>query len=387
MSSTVLTSVPATRRAGETAAEDLRSVTDASSVLVYRPHPEGGYAIQATAGTPPVGFPTRLWVDEQRWIPRGTEEHWLALPLGYEGRTGLAVVGPFPEPALSRRTRRAVQVQVVRAAEMLGEASVVDARRREEQRLALETQGMGAASDLVSLTDTLTAVKGLYEPGSHSARLLEECLVQLRSLHDVGPGGNADRAARMSALVALADAHDAGSPDMAGHADRVRRISTATAQVLGLEPDVRNDLAVAARLHDCGEAIAAGGVLDIPRLTDDQRERIREHPRIGATIAGSAGLEARVQRAIADHHERWDGHGYPDGRAGEDISVEGRIIALAEVFDALVSPRPWRGPLRQHDALDHVYEGSGSQFDPVVVEAFFVAWRQLSTDPELRTGG
>jgi len=172
-------------------------------------------------------------------------------------------------------------------------------------------------------------------------------------------------------IRALARAVDAKSPWTAGHSERVTTLALRTGRRLGLD---RKDLEILRRgalLHDIGKIGVSAAVLDKPgALTPDEFKEIREHPRIGARILEPISAYADVVPLVLQHHERFDGKGYPEGLAGEAISPGARILAVADVFDALSSDRPYRGRWERGDALAHIEKGAGTQFDPEVVATF-----------------
>jgi putative nucleotidyltransferase with HDIG domain len=144
-----------------------------------------------------------------------------------------------------------------------------------------------------------------------------------------------------------------------------------TALHLGLTPDVVEVIRRGAMLHDLGKLSIMDTILRKPeRLTSDEFTIIKSHPVVGAKILEPLRFLARETCAVRHHHERFDGTGYPDGLRGEDIPQVARVVAVADVFDAITSNRPYRTALSLADARQEIAGGSGSHFDPVVVEAF-----------------
>ena len=148
-----------------------------------------------------------------------------------------------------------------------------------------------------------------------------------------------------------------------------------TARVLGLGDADRRTLAAAALLHDLGNIGTPDAVLCKPgRLSESETEAARRHSLTGAVILGAVpGLEQSapgILAAVRSHHERWDGAGYPDGLAGEAISLPARILAVADAFSALTSDRPYRQRMDEARALRTLEEGAGTQWDPACVQAF-----------------
>jgi HD-GYP domain-containing protein (c-di-GMP phosphodiesterase class II) len=140
---------------------------------------------------------------------------------------------------------------------------------------------------------------------------------------------------------------------------------------LGLSRRKCKQISIAAMLHDIGKLAIPERILNKPgRLTAEEMAKVREHPALGVELLAAAITNQTVLDAIRGHHERFDGSGYPDGLAGESISLEARIIAIADCFDALVSSRPYRLPLPRQVALEMVHDAAGRQFDPSLVRIF-----------------
>jgi HD-GYP domain-containing protein (c-di-GMP phosphodiesterase class II) len=124
-------------------------------------------------------------------------------------------------------------------------------------------------------------------------------------------------------------------------------------------------------LHDIGKLAIPEHILNKPgRLTTEEMAKVREHPALGVELLAAAINSPAILDAIRGHHERFDGSGYPDGLAGEKITLEARIIAIADCFDALVSSRPYQLPLPRQAALEMIDDAAGSQFDPHLVRTF-----------------
>jgi PAS domain S-box-containing protein len=183
--------------------------------------------------------------------------------------------------------------------------------------------------------------------------------------------------AAFEVVMGLAGAVEAKDPYTRGHADRVRLISLAMAQEAGLGPEELTRLEFAAELHDVGKIGIKGEVLNKRTpLTPGEYEHIKEHPVIAEMILKDVGLLAPVRSLIRSHHERWDGAGYPDGLAGEEIPFLARIMAVADSFDAMRTQRPYRPPLSLEQTLYELKNGAGSQFDPQVLELFERVFRK-----------
>jgi len=160
-------------------------------------------------------------------------------------------------------------------------------------------------------------------------------------------------------------------PDLGAHASRVGANAEAVAVRLGWGEEQLEGLRLGAALHDVGKVNVRAEVLAKPgRLDDDELAEIRAHPVEGMwLIAGVPSLQPALPFVLF-HHERWDGLGYPTRRAGASIPVEGRLLAVADAFDAMTSGRPYRPALGQDAAAAEVGRCAGTQFDPEIVDAF-----------------
>ncbi|MER2320638.1 HD domain-containing phosphohydrolase [Methylobacterium brachiatum] len=172
--------------------------------------------------------------------------------------------------------------------------------------------------------------------------------------------------------------------DTGDHTWRVARYSQIVAEALGLPAEVCRNLYLAAPLHDVGKVAIPDGILLKPgRLDPDEFALIKTHATIGQRILGGSTSELiRLAAEIAEaHHEKWDGSGYPKGLAGPQIPLSARIVAVADVFDALTTQRPYKEAMPFEAALDCIRADSGRHFDPACVEAFCARW------PDIRVAG
>jgi HD-GYP domain-containing protein (c-di-GMP phosphodiesterase class II) len=171
-------------------------------------------------------------------------------------------------------------------------------------------------------------------------------------------------------VEALAAAMDMRDRRTARHSEDVVCLARAVGELLHLDGASLLELEFAARLHDVGKIRVPDAVLHKPGpLDEDEYEVIRCHSAWGAeTLCGIPGLEA-VAALVRFHHERWDGSGYPDGLCGARIPLASRIISACDAYAAMTADRPYRDAMPAGDALAEVMSGSGTQFDPAVVEA------------------
>jgi len=190
----------------------------------------------------------------------------------------------------------------------------------------------------------------------------------------------------LNTVEALAAAIDAKDPYTHGHSRRVTDFSVATAARMGVAGDDLETIRVSALLHDIGKLGVSEAVLRKPdRLTNDEYSEIKRHPVIGAEIMQHIKKLSKFIPGMIDHHERFDGSGYPEGRKGDAISLAGRIIAVADTFDAITSSRPYHPDRRGRPAETAVAEirrCSGTHFDPAIVEGFLRAWEAGEIRPE-----
>lgn len=179
--------------------------------------------------------------------------------------------------------------------------------------------------------------------------------------------------ARAEALECLARAGEYHDDNTGEHTRRVGVMSAAIAEEMGLDPKLIGLIRLAAPLHDLGKIGISDTILLKPgKLTDEERATMKTHAFIGASIlqgCRSPQLQMAYEISFA-HHERWDGAGYPTGLSGEDIPVAARIVAVADVFDALCSKREYKEAWSIESAMQELEANSGTQFDPVVVDAF-----------------
>jgi putative nucleotidyltransferase with HDIG domain len=155
------------------------------------------------------------------------------------------------------------------------------------------------------------------------------------------------------------------------HSQRVRAYTLLLADRFGLDEGKKRVIGFGALLHDVGKIGIPDSILSKPgRLTEEERKVMRDHPSAGYGIVCEVGFPREAAEIVHAHHERFDGSGYPQGLKEEDIPIGARLFAVADVYDALTSPRPYRAPLSHEDALFKIREKSGSHFDRTVVHVF-----------------
>ena len=180
------------------------------------------------------------------------------------------------------------------------------------------------------------------------------------------------------ALTALARSIDAKSSWTAGHSERVAVMAAVIGEGLNLSSSELDILQRGSLLHDIGKIGVSSQVLDKPtRLTPEEMAIVREHPQLGVDILSPIAQLEDILPLVLHHHEWFDGNGYPAGLAKENIPYLARVLAVVDVYDAIRSPRPYRGALEHGVVLDIILQGNGQQFDPSVVQAFLdgEVWR------------
>lgn len=188
------------------------------------------------------------------------------------------------------------------------------------------------------------------------------------------------RETRLQIVQRLGRAAEYKDNETGMHVIRMSHFSQLLALAAGCSPAWAEDLLNAAPMHDVGKIGIPDAVLRKPGPLDaDEWATMRRHPEIGAEIIGehpSGVLQLAREIALA-HHEKWDGSGYPRGLAGEAIPLSARIVAIADVFDALTTRRPYKEPWPVQDALDHIAAQAGKHFDPALVALFAPLLPQL----------
>lgn len=184
----------------------------------------------------------------------------------------------------------------------------------------------------------------------------------------------------LNSIDLLSRAANYRDPETGEHLARMANYTKIIASHMGLSHDEQHLLLNAAPMHDIGKMGIPDHILLKPgRLTEEELKVMRLHAEIGADILKDSHtplLQAGSQIALS-HHEKWDGSGYPSGLSGERIPLYGRIVAVADVFDALTSERPYKPAWSLERACDFLRENSGTHFDPQCIAAFFAGWNEV----------
>jgi putative nucleotidyltransferase with HDIG domain len=206
-------------------------------------------------------------------------------------------------------------------------------------------------------------------PDAGHLRRLEAAYRQsLRYAEDVRRLYRQQQRSICQSLLALANALEAKDSYTRGHSERVAQLGRRIAAELGLDADQVSAVGEAGLLHDIGKiGVPEPTLQKSGPLTDEEWQAMRRHPVVGAQIVSPFECFARSTVLIRHHHERWDGSGYPDGLTGPAIPLGARIVAVADVFDALTSRRPYRAAIPRDAALAELLDEAGRALDPDVV--------------------
>lgn len=203
------------------------------------------------------------------------------------------------------------------------------------------------------------------------ARQSEQTIAALRAAKNEAEAAQQEKEETLQKLIeTIANIVDARDNAVAGHSKQVSTYAVALGRRLGLPPRELALVQTAGLLHDMGKVSIPEAILHKPaRLTPEEYEIVKEHTRVGERILAEVGPLQEVARMVGEHHERYDGGGYPRGKAGAEISLGGRIVAVADTLDSILSDRPYSKGRSLEWALDELDRCAGAQFDPLVVAA------------------
>jgi len=240
----------------------------------------------------------------------------------------------------------------------------------EAKRKALAGEATDFLTKPLDHTEVLLRIRNLLATRNLHLQLRD----QNRTLDDKVRERTAELAqAQVEILTRLAQAAEFRDDDTGQHTQRVGHTSAMLAHQLGLPDDQVQLIHQAAPLHDVGKIGISDLILLKPgKLTNEEFTTIKTHAVIGARLlsGGHSELVQMAEHIASTHHERWDGRGYPHGLAGDSIPIEGRIVAVIDVFDALTHERPYKKAWPVAEAVAEIARQSGQQFDPAVVEVF-----------------
>jgi HD-GYP domain-containing protein (c-di-GMP phosphodiesterase class II) len=251
------------------------------------------------------------------------------------------------EAALKRGYASSLAVPLIHDTEAIGALSVYSGSK-------------GAFGD--AEIDFLVEAAADIALGIRTLRLRRELQQSLSSLGKALEG-------TVSALASVAEVRD---PYTAGHQQRVTRLAVAIATEMGLPQEQIEGIHVAGTLHDVGKLYIPAEILSKPgKLNEVEFNLVKMHSQAGYDILKTVEFPWPVAQIVLQHHERLDGSGYPQGLKGEDILLEAKILAVADVVEAMASHRPYRPALGMGQALDEISKNSGTLYDPEVVDACF----------------
>ncbi|HDY69700.1 MAG TPA: HD-GYP domain-containing protein, partial [Actinobacteria bacterium] len=184
----------------------------------------------------------------------------------------------------------------------------------------------------------------------------------------------------LGTIRSLAEAIDAKDPSTRGHSDWVAKYAVMISRQLELSEKEVEMIRFAGYLHDVGKIGISDRILGKPsQLDPDQWKMMKKHASLGAKILEPVKISSAIKAAVRHHHERYDGKGYPGGLSGEAIPPGARTLAVADAYEAMTADRPYRKALNDEQAVEELKRCSGTQFDPLVVQAFLKALGRVST--------
>jgi diguanylate cyclase (GGDEF)-like protein len=227
------------------------------------------------------------------------------------------------------------------------------------------------------------APAGHFEPSGKRMRLLAGIAHQAKLAIQNASSFQSLEDTFLSTVEALANALEANDEYTSSHARWITDMALEVGRELGLDAKTLKRLELGALFHDIGKIGIPASILTKPGpLTPEERAVIETHPELGERILAPISRLEDVRPIVRHCHERWDGAGYPDGKAAEDIPIEARVILVCDAFHAMTTDRPYRSRLPIEEALRRLEESAGSQFDPDVVEAFIrLAPQALESHP------
>jgi response regulator RpfG family c-di-GMP phosphodiesterase len=266
---------------------------------------------------------------------------------------------------------------VPRARELQPDLAVIMLSAVNDVPTATESIAVGAMEYLTKPVDLLDLLAAIERVAHRRDLMVEQRNVERLIAAEVARRTaelERDRRLTLSATVDtiahLVSMHEAKDPFLNGTSLRVSALARAIAEVLGLSPGEVEHVGIAARLHDVGKVALRDSVLNKPgALSPEELEHVKDHVRIGLEILSPLAGLGDVLSAIRDHHEHWDGSGYPQGLMGDRISLGGRILCCADAFIALTSRRSYRPAMSEEDTVDYLAAHAGGLLDPEVYAA------------------
>ncbi len=176
----------------------------------------------------------------------------------------------------------------------------------------------------------------------------------------------------------ITSALDARDPYTGNHSRRVSDMACMLCCYLGIDEDKKQEIHIAAHLHDIGKiGIRDSVLLKVGKLNDDEWNQMKKHPQIGADILAKSPNFSRISAILLHHHERYDGKGYPFGAAGNEIPVGARIIAVCDSIDAMASSRSYRSSMTLERCYDEIERNIGKMYDPKISKTMLAHWDEV----------
>lgn len=227
-------------------------------------------------------------------------------------------------------------------------------------------------SDGDKAEDSFILLGGRKKPKRSEIQAVAAMLLSVSWYFDLLRKSNERKKLLLETIYAIAAAVDAKDPVTGNHSARVSSLTLEMLEHFDLDRKTKEDIYLGALIHDIGKIGIPDAILcKKGRLTDEEYATIRSHPNIGKDIMQGVSLPAVTLQAMYEHHERYDGKGYPLKLKGEEISTAGRIVAVADVYDALTSNRPYRSPMPTEELIEFMLDKVGKDFDGRVVEILF----------------
>lgn len=296
------------------------------------------------------------------------------LPAGFPPSLRRALLTDHPHVRRSIESRTPVFISSVAAADLTAEERKVVERRGLVSLLYVPVVARDRTEGVLIVgTDT--------EKGEFTEREVDLCralsveigyaLANARLYESVEAAARELRTAYDATLEGWSRALEMRDQETAGHTERVAELAVELGRALGLPGERLGDLRRGALLHDIGKMAVPDSILrKRDKLTEAEWDTMRKHPEYAHSLLSNIGYLAAALEIPYCHHERWNGSGYPRGLKGAEIPLAARIFAVADVYDALTSDRPYRPGWTQEAALDHIRSRAGIDFDPAVVDVF-----------------
>jgi diguanylate cyclase (GGDEF)-like protein len=296
------------------------------------------------------------------WLQEDDEPHDLVARASF-GYADTARWSRFSEP-LAREWLGGTDAFMLEPSDLAAITDAADVKPGERHAVAplrIDGNRVGALAAFVGEREFDARELRLLSGLAHQAKLAIESAAHFESLERTF----------ISTVEALANALEAKDEYTSSHARWITDMSLRLGTEIGLDRDSMKRLEFGALFHDIGKIGIPQDILQKPgKLTDEEFAIVKQHPELGEKILAPIDRLSDVRPIVRACHERWDGMGYPDGKAGENIPVEARIVLVCDAFHAMTTDRPYRGRLDPLVAVSRLQESSGTQFDPFVVDAF-----------------